>query len=309
MLRFTIHRLLSLIPVLFGTAVVVFGMLHLTPGDPAQVILSGQPVSAQTYERLRRELGLDEPLLQQFGSFIGGIMRGDLGTSYFTRRAVTEEIASRFPITFRLMLSAMVIAVLIGIPAGVLAAARYGSGWDFGVMSLATLGVSMPNFWVGLMLILVFSVHLGWLPVAGVGGMRYYVLPALALGTSAAAVLARLTRSSMLEVLRTDYIRTARAKGAMPRSVLLRHAFRNAFIPVLTVMGLQVGSLLAGSVVVESVFALPGLGRLLVQGVSGRDYPLVQGVALMAAALYVLVNFLVDMLYTFVNPRIRYGQG
>lgn len=309
MLRYVATRMLSLIPVLFGTAVVVFAMIHLTPGDPAEAMLSGRPASAETYERLRLELGLDEPLLQQFASFLGGLPRGDLGTSYFTRRPVIEEIASRFPITMRLMVGAMVIATLIGIPAGVMAAARYGSPWDFGVMGLATLGVSMPNFWVGLMLILVFSVHLGWLPVAGVGGPSYYVLPAFALGTSAAALLARLTRSSMLDVLQSDYVRTARAKGAMPPSVLMRHAFRNAFIPVLTVIGLQVGSLLTGAIVVETVFALPGLGRLLVQGVAGRDYPLVQGVALMAAGVYVLINFLVDMLYTLVNPRIRYGGG
>mgnify|MGYP001010181651 CR=1 FL=1 len=200
----------------------------------------------------------------------------------------------------------VIFALAIGLTAGIIAAARYGTSVDFGIMTLATLGVSMPGFWVGLMLILVFGVQLGWFPVAGVGGPKYFVLPAFAIGTSAAAVLARLTRSTMLEVLRSDYVRTARAKGVVPRVVLLRHAFRNAFIPVLTIIGLQVGGLLAGSVVVETVFALPGLGRLLVQGVQARDYPLVQGMSVLIAAVYVLVNFLVDVAYTLINPRIRF---
>jgi ABC-type dipeptide/oligopeptide/nickel transport system permease component len=263
-------------------------------------------VSAQAYERLRAELGLDASLPTQFMKYASKLVRGDLGTSYFTKRPVVEEVASRFPITVRLMLGAMFVALAIGVPAGIAAAARFGGAFDFIVMSLATLGVSMPGFWVGLMLILVFSVQLGWLPVAGIGGVAYYVLPAIALGIGSAAVLARLTRSSMLDVLRTDYIRTARAKGAWPNRVLLGHAFRNAFIPVLTVIGLQVGGLLAGAVVIETVFALPGLGRLLVQGVSSRDYPLVQGVALIVSGVYVLVNFAVDLLYSVINPRIRY---
>lgn len=307
MLNFVIARLAALVPVLFGTAVLVFGMLHLSPGDPTQAMLSGTVVSGETYERLRRELGLDEPLGKQLVSFLGGLVQGDLGNSYFTKRPVIREVAERMPITLRLMVGAMAFALGIGIPAGIIAAARYGTGVDFAVMSLATLGVSMPSFWVGLMLILVFGVSLGWLPVAGVGGVEYYLMPAFAIGTSAAAVLARLTRSTMLDVLKSDYVRTAKAKGAIPLAVLLRHAFRNAFIPVLTVIGLQVGGLLAGSVVVETVFALPGLGRLLVQGVLARDYPLVQGIAVLVAAAYVLVNFLIDIAYTFVNPRIRFS--
>ncbi len=306
MARFFAQRLVSLIAVLVGTATLVFLMLHLTPGDPARALLGNRPVSAQAYERLRAELGLDASLPTQFMKYASKLVRGDLGTSYFTKRPVVEEVASRFPITVRLMLGAMFVALAIGVPAGIAAAARFGGAFDFVVMSLATLGVSMPGFWVGLMLILVFSVQLGWLPVAGVGGVAYYVLPAIALGIGSAAVLARLTRSSMLDVLRTDYIRTARAKGAWPNRVLLGHAFRNAFIPVLTVIGLQVGGLLAGAVVIETVFALPGLGRLLVQGVSSRDYPLVQGVALIVSGVYVLVNFAVDLLYSVINPRIRY---
>ena len=244
----------------------------------------------------------------QLGSFIGGLFRGDLGTSYFTKRAVTVEIASRVPITVSLMGLSMLIAIGIGIPAGIIAAANYGRAVDYVVMAVATFGVSMPNFWVGLMLILLLGVNLGWLPVSGVGGIEYLIMPAIALGTSAASVLARLTRSSMLQSLGADYIRTARAKGLPTSSVILRHALRNAFIPVLTVIGLQVGALLTGAIVVETVFALPGRGRRPVQGVSGRDYPLVQGIVLLAATVYVLVNFLVDLLYGFVNPRIRYSS-
>lgn len=308
MLRFILTRLFSLIPILLGTALVVFFMVHFTPGDPARAILGATPVSAEAYERLRAELGLDEPLLVQLGSFIGGLFKGDLGTSYFTKRPVVQEIASRMPITVSLMALSMLIAVSIGIPAGIIAAANYGRSIDYVVMAAATFGVSMPNFWVGLMLILLVGVNLGWLPVAGVGGIEYFILPAFALGTSAAAVLARLTRSSMLQALGADYIRTARAKGLKNSRVVLRHALRNAFIPVLTVIGLQVGAMLTGAIVVETVFALPGLGRLLVQGVSGRDYPLVQGIALLAATIYVLVNFLVDLTYGLVNPRIRYSS-
>lgn len=308
MLRFILTRLFSLVPILLGTALVVFFMVHFTPGDPARAILGATPVSAEAYERLRAELGLDEPLLVQLGNFIGGLFKGDLGTSYFTKRPVVQEIASRMPITVSLMALSMLVAVSIGIPAGIIAAANYGRSVDYVVMAAATFGVSMPNFWVGLMLILLVGVNLGWLPVAGVGGIEYYVLPALALGTSAAAVLARLTRSSMLQALGADYIRTARAKGLKNSRVVLRHALRNAFIPVLTVIGLQVGAMLTGAIVVETVFALPGLGRLLVQGVSGRDYPLVQGIALLAATIYVFVNFLVDLTYGLVNPRIRYSS-
>ncbi len=306
MARFYLQRLLSLFAVLAGTLVLVFLMLHLTPGDPARALVSNRPVSAETYERLRAELGLDEPLPVQFLNFAGGVLRGDFGSSHFTKRPVLDEAASRFPITLRLMIGAMLVALALGLPAGIVAAARFGSFFDFLVMSLATLSVSMPGFWVGLMLILVFSVHLGWLPVAGVGDVRYYILPSIALGTGAAAILARLMRSNLVEVMRSDYVRTARAKGVAPTRVMLVHAFRNAFIPVLTVIGLQVGSLLAGAVVIETVFALPGLGRLLVQGVSSRDYPLVQGLSLLIAATYVIVNFIVDLLYSVVNPRIRY---
>lgn len=306
MARFYLQRFLSLIAVLAGTMVLVFVILHLTPGDPARALAGNRPVSAETYQRLRAELGLDEPLTVQFAKFAGGVLRGDFGKSHFTKRPVLMDVADRFPITLRLMVGAMLVAVVIGIPIGVISAARYGGTLDFIAMSVSTLGVSMPGFWVGLMLILVFSVQLGWLPVAGVGGIRYYVLPSIALGTSSAAVIARLMRSSMVDALRTDYVRTARAKGVKESRVLLVHAMRNAFIPVLTVLGLQVGGLLAGAVVIETVFALPGLGRLLVQAVSSRDYPLVQGMALIIAAVYVTVNFVVDLLYSLVNPRIRY---
>ena len=307
MSHFILSRLFALVPVLLGVAVVVFAMLHLTPGDPARAILGDRPASAETLERLRRELRLDEPLPRQFVAFVGSAARGDLGTSYFTRRPVTTEIRERLPVTVRLMVGAMLVALLTGVPAGVLAATRPGTLLDYGVMAFATLGVSLPGFWLGLMLILVFAVNLGWLPVAGFSGPQYFVLPALALGASAAAVIARLTRSSLLEVLSLDYVRTAQAKGLNNTKVVFKHALRNALVPVVTVIGLQVGSLLAGSVIIETVFALPGLGRLIVQGIASRDYPLVQGITLFAALSYVLINFLVDLLYGFINPRIRYG--
>ncbi len=308
MTKFIINRLAALVPILLGTALVVFFMIHLTPGDPARAMLADAMVSGEIYEQLREELGLNEPLLVQLGSFLGGLLRGDLGTSYFTKRPVLTEITARIPITATLMGLSMLIAITIGIPLGIIAATRFGRTLDYAVMAAATFGVSMPGFWVGLMLILLLGVNLGWLPVAGVGGIEYFIMPAIALGTSSAAVLARLTRSSMLQALGADYVRTARAKGVHGSGVVLRHALRNAFIPVLTVIGLQIGSLLTGSIVIETVFALPGLGRLLVQGVSGRDYPLVQGITLLAAVLYVFVNFLVDLAYGLVNPRIRYGS-
>lgn len=307
MALFFAQRFVSLIFVLLGTAVLVFSMLYLTPGDPARMILSETPSSAESYLRLRAELGLDDPFHVQFGEFMGRLVRGDLGTSYFTKRPIVQEVASRLYITLPLMLSGMVIGLLLGIPLGILAAAKYNTATDFLIVTITTLGVSMPGFWVGLMLILGFSVNLRWLPVAGVGGPAHYVLPAITLGIGGAAVLTRLTRSSMVEILRTDYIRTAHAKGARPRRVLLWHAFRNALIPIVTVVGMSFGGMLGGAVVVETVFALPGLGRLLLQGVSSRDYPLVQGMSLIMAATFVIVNFIVDVIYSFINPRIRYG--
>lgn len=306
MARFYVQRFLSLLAVLAGTMVVVFVVLHLTPGDPARALAGNTPISAESYERLRSELGLDDPLAVQFARFATGVLHGNLGVSHFTKRPVLVEAASRFPITLRVMLGAIVVAILIGIPLGIAAAARFGGPLDFALMAVSTLGVSMPGFWVGLMLILLFSVHLGWLPVAGVGGLRYYVLPSVALGIGSAAVLARVMRSSMVDALRMDYVRTARAKGVSELRVIFVHGLRNALIPVLTLIGLQIGSLLAGAVVIETVFALPGLGRLLVQAVSSRDYPLVQGLSMVIAAGYVTVNFVVDLLYTVVNPRIRY---
>lgn len=307
MALFFAQRFVSLIFVLLGTAVLVFSLLFLTPGDPARILLSETPTSAEAYERLRAELGLDEPFLVQFGKFMGRLARGDLGTSYFTKQPVIKEVASRLHITVPLMLLGMSFGLAVGIPLGILASARYNSPFDFVIVTITTLGVSMPGFWVGLMLILGFSVNLRWLPVAGIGSFAHFILPAITLGIGSAAVITRLTRSSMVEVLRTDYIRTAHAKGAKPRRVLMRHAFRNALIPIVTIVGLSFGGMLGGAVVVETVFALPGLGRLLLQGVSSRDYPLVQGMSLILATTFVLCNFAVDVIYSFINPRIWYG--
>lgn len=306
MTQFILKRLLALVPVLFGVSLVVFAMIHLTPGDPARLVMGSQPVSAEAVDELRERLGLNRPLHEQYLSFLAGALQGDLGDSFYSRRPVTQEILERLPVTGSLTVFAVILTLLIGIPAGVLAAARHDTILDYGTMAAAVLGVSIPSFWLGLMLILLFAVHLGWLPVAGVGGFKYYILPGIALAGGGGAVLARLTRSSVLETLGNDYVRTARAKGLSERVVLYRHALRNALIPVVTVVGLQAGSLLAGAVIIETVFALPGLGRLAIHAISGRDYPLVQGIVLFMAVVYTLVNFAVDLVYGLINPRIRY---
>lgn len=306
MTQFILKRLLALVPVLFGVSLVVFAMIHLTPGDPARLVMGSQPVSAEAVDELRERLGLNRPLHEQYLSFLAGALQGDLGDSFYSRRPVTQEILERLPVTGSLTVFAVFLTLLIGIPAGVLAAARHDTILDYGTMAAAVLGVSIPSFWLGLMLILLFAVHLGWLPVAGVGGFKYYILPGIALAGGGGAVLARLTRSSVLETLGNDYVRTARAKGLSERVVLYRHALRNALIPVVTVVGLQAGSLLAGAVIIETVFALPGLGRLAIHAISGRDYPLVQGIVLFMAVVYTLVNFAVDLVYGLINPRIRY---
>lgn len=306
MFQFIVKRILALIPILLGTSILVFAIVHLTPGDPVEAMLGGQPVSADTVARMRSELGLDRPLHEQYFNFVAGALRGDLGSSLYSRQPVTKEIASRFPVTAKLTLFAMTLAVVVGIPTGVIAAARRDTPLDYGIMTGAILGVSIPSFWLGLMLILVFALHLRWFPVTGARGFNYFVLPSIALGSSAAAIIARLTRSSVLEILGMDYVRTANAKGLHHRVVMYRHALRNALIPIITMVGLQLGSLLAGSVIVEAVFALPGLGTLTVHAIFGRDYPLVQGIVLFLAVIYVFINFAVDLMYGLVNPRIRY---
>jgi peptide/nickel transport system permease protein len=301
------QRLAATIPVLLGVSVLVFSVLHLVPGDPVLLMLGEVQASPEQISRLRIQLGLDEPLPVQFGYFVWNAARGDLGVSIRTRRPVVSEIADNFPSTFQLALAALLVGGLIGVPLGVLAAVGRHTPIELGAMLLALVGVSMPSFWLGLLLIFVLSLRVPLFPATGGGDLRHLILPALTLGLGAAAVLARLTRSSMLEVLSHDYIITARAKGLHEWSVLVRHALKNALIPVVTIFGLQFGHLLAGAVVVETVFARPGLGRMTVDAILNKDYPIVQGVVLVVATSYVLVNLLVDVLYGVVDPRIHYS--
>lgn len=305
MLQYTIRRALIAIPTLFGVLIIVFAMVRLAPGDPA-VLLAGEFADAATIERIRVRFGLDRSPLEQFGRFIGGIVQGDLGRSTRTERLVTQDLATYFPNTLELALGAIVVALAIGIPAGVLSAVRPNGPIDFAVTTVALLGVSMPVFWFGLLAILIFSVQLGWFPVAGRGTLAHLVLPAITLGVSSTAIIARMTRSSMLEVLNQDLVRTARAKGLKESGVVLKHALRNALVPVVTVIGLQFGALLAGAVITETVFTWPGIGRLLVDSIRARDYPVVQGAVLLIAVSFVVVNLVVDLVYGFIDPRIRY---
>ncbi|MGQ0548943.1 MAG: ABC transporter permease [Armatimonadota bacterium] len=298
-------RLLLAIPVILGVAFVVFAMVRVIPGDPAQ-IMAGEAATEEFVEAVRKDLGLDRPLLTQFASFVGNALRGDFGRSVRSKAPVTIELRARIPNTISLTIAGLVVAVAVGVSAGVISAIRPYSLIDAAVMLVALAGLSMPVFWSGLMLILVFAVWLGWLPAVGTGTPVHLILPAVTLGMATAAIIARMTRSSMLEVLRSDYIRTARAKGLAERSVINRHAFRNALIPVITVVGLQMGTLLSGAVLTESVFAWPGIGRLLVEGILTRDYPLVQASVLVVALAFVLVNLFVDLLYAVVDPRIHY---
>jgi ABC-type dipeptide/oligopeptide/nickel transport system permease component len=303
--RYAAKRVLLALPVLLGVSVVVFVAIRLIPGDPAQ-IMAGQAATEEVVREIRASLGLDRPLPVQYLYFLRNVLRGDLGRSLFNGAPVLEELGQRFPRTVRLALASMAVASLIGIPAGIVAATRRLTWVDTLVMLVALAGVSMPVFWLGLNLILVFSVRLQWLPAFGYETWRHLVLPAITLGTASAAVVARMTRSAMLEVLGQDYIRTARAKGLSERAVVNRHALRNALIPVVTILGLQLGTLLSGAVLTETVFAWPGIGRLLVDAVLARDYPIIQGTTLLIAATFVGLNLAVDLLYGLLDPRIRY---
>jgi len=298
-------RLLLAIPVVFGVAFVVFAMVRVVPGDPAQII-AGETATEEFVEAIRMDLGLDRPLLEQFASYMGSLLRGDFGRSIRSRAPVAGELWARIPNTINLTIAGLLVAVIVGVGAGVISAIRPYSIADTVVMLVALAGLSMPVFWSGLMMILVFAVWLGWLPAVGTGTPVHLILPGVTLGMATAAIIARMTRSSMLEVLRSDYIRTARAKGLAEPTVVNRHAFRNALIPVITVVGLQMGTLLSGAVLTESVFAWPGIGRLLVEGILSRDYPIVQAAVLVVALAFVLVNLLVDVLYAMVDPRIHY---
>ena len=307
MLTYLARRVLAVVPVLFGVTLAVFSMLFLVPGDPIKMMLAEFVTSSDQIAQMRAQLHLDEPLPQQYGRFVANALRGDLGTSIRSRRPVATEIAENVASTAQLALASMAIAVAIGVPLGLLAALFRNTWLDVGSMVVALLGVSMPSFWLGLLLIFVFSLHLAWFPATGGGDLLHLVLPSLTLGTIASAIIARLTRSSMLEVLGQDYVRTARAKGLAWWGVVARHALKNALIPIITIFGLQFGNLLAGAVIVETVFSRPGLGRLIVGGIHAKDFPLVQGTVLFVAASYVMINVLVDFAYAFVDPRIRVG--
>ncbi len=305
MISYIIRRVLLAIPVLLGVVTLVFLSLRLMPGDPA-LIMAGEAAPQEVVERIRDQLGLDRPLFVQFGIYMGNLLRGDLGQSVRTRRPVSREIGVRFPATMELASASMAIAVLLGLIAGLISATRQYSLVDYGTMVAALIGISVPVFWFGLMAMWVFSVQLGWFPVGGRGTLRHLVLPAITLGAMSTGMIARMTRSSMLEVLRQDYVRTARAKGLTDRVVQMKHALRNALIPVMTIAGLQFGTLLGGSVLTETVFTWPGVGRLMVDSIMNRDYPVVQGAVLLIAVVFTGVNLLVDITYSIVDPRIRY---
>jgi len=306
-LTYLARRLLAVVPVLFGVTLAVFSMLFLVPGDPVKIMLAEFVTTPEQVARMREQLHLDEPILKQYGRFVGNALRGDLGTSIRSRRAVATEIGENVGSTAQLALASMAVAVAIGVPLGLTAALFRSSWFDAGSMIVALLGVSMPSFWLGLLLIFAFSLHLGWFPATGGGDLWHLVLPSVTLGMIASAIIARLTRSSMLEVLGQDYVRTARAKGLAWWGVVVRHALKNALIPVITIFGLQFGNLLAGAVIVETVFSRPGLGRLIVGGILAKDFPLVQGTVLFVATAYVLINVLVDLAYAYADPRIRFG--
>lgn len=305
MLRLLLRRLLLTIPVLLGVATLVFSLVHLVPGDPVQAML-GESASPQDIAVLRSKLGLDRPLPVQYGAFMAGIVRGDLGISLRTNQPVSRAIAERLPATFELALAAMLVAAIIAIPLGIVAAVNAGTTIDLAATSLALIGVSMPNFWLGPLLAILLSIELGWFPVSGRGTFAHLVLPAITLGAPLAAVLARLTRASVLEELRELYVLAARARGASRLRAVLVHAFRNSLIPVVTVFGLLFGSVLTGAVITETIFAWPGVGRLLVQSIAARDYPAVQGCILLIAITYVGVNLVIDLLYGVLDPRVRY---
>jgi peptide/nickel transport system permease protein len=306
-LIYIVRRVLAVAPVLFGVTLAVFSMLFLVPGDPVKIMLAEFVTTPDQIAQMRAQLHLDEPVLKQYGRFVANALRGDLGISIRSRRPVAAEITENIGSTGQLALASMLVAIGLGVPLGLLAALGRNSWLDVAAMVVALLGVAMPSFWLGLLLIFVFSQHLGWLPATGGGDLLHLVMPSVALGMIAAAIIARLTRSSMLEVLGQDYVRTARAKGLGGWSVIVRHALRNALIPVVTVFGLQFGNLLAGAVIVETVFSRPGLGRLIVGGILAKDFPLVQGTVLFVAAAYVLINVVVDVAYAYVDPRIRIG--
>jgi len=330
---YIIKRLLQIIPVILGVTIIAFALIHLAPGDPARTML-GQHATETEISEIREKYGLDKPLYVQYFVWLGDVLHGDLGRSILTHEQVATEIAARFPNTIELAIAAMIFAIIIGGLAGIISATKQYSITDYTVMGVALFGISMPVFWLGIMLMMIFGVNLGWLPIGGridllipfnrvtgfmvfdsiitangaalISVLRHLILPAIALGTIPMAIIARVTRSSMLEVLRQDFIRTERAKGLTERKVIYKHAIRNAMVPVVTVIGLNFGLLLSGAILTETIFSWPGVGRLVVNAVYARDYPLVIGCILVFALVFVIVNLITDILYTFIDPRIHY---
>lgn len=312
MLGLIVRRLLQLVLLLFGISFLVFMSMHLAPGDPATII-GGPTATDSDLAAIREELGLNRPVLTQYIDYIAGVVQGDLGYSFQNNQSVSSAIVTRFPQTFNLAIASMIVAILIGVPAGIISATKQNSWFDVSSTTVALAGISIPNFWLGAMLILIFSVQLQWLPVGGLSapfwtieGMKQLILPAITLGTASAAMIARMSRSTMLEVIRADYIRTARAKGVRNRTVTWVHALRNAMIPVITVIGLNFGFLLGGTIITEQVFAINGVGRLMIDAIAARDFPVVQGTVLLVATLFVVVNLIVDIVYALIDPRISY---
>jgi peptide/nickel transport system permease protein len=304
-ISYIIKRLLQMIPTLIGVSIIVFILIHSVPGDPAHMI-AGSEASEQGVEIVRERLGLDKPLYIQYSSYVFHLLQGDLGTSMRSDRPVMQEILTRFPTTIMLTFMAIVIMVLVGLFAGIFSATKPNSVRDNVTMMFSLFGISMPIFWSGLMLILIFSYYLRLLPSGGNDGFKYFILPALALGLSSSAILARLTRSSILEVINQDFIRTARAKGVKERLVIYKHTLKNALIPIITIIGLEFGTLLGGAVLTETVFSMNGLGRFVIQSIQFRDYPAIQGTILFIATIFVIVNLIVDLCYSLVDPRVKY---
>ncbi|OGV97040.1 MAG: glutathione ABC transporter permease GsiC [Nitrospinae bacterium RIFCSPLOWO2_02_39_17] len=305
MKNYITKRLLLFFPVVIGVMTFVFFMIHLVPGDPVELML-GENAMDSDRERLRTDLGLNKPIINQYLTFMFNAFKGDLGRSIHSKMPVFTVIAERFPSTIELALCAIFVAVIISIPLGVIAAYKQKSIFDNGSMVISLFGISMPSFWLGPILIIIFSIKFGWLPVSGRGGISYIILPSITLGTALSAILTRMTRSSMLDCLKEEYVSTARAKGLSEKVVIIKHALANAMIPIITIVGLQSGALLSGAIITETIFSWPGIGRLTIQAINTRDYPLLQGCVLIIALSYVTVNLLTDILYAYFDPRIKY---
>lgn len=305
MLKYIIKKLLFMIPILIGSTILIFMILHLAPGDPVDLIV-GPNVTLEVYQNIRTNLGLDKPLITQYLKFLGNILKGDLGQSILQRRPVIDIVLERFPVTLKIGLLSLLLSFIIALPVGIIAAVKRNTSADYLSMAFALVGISMPSFWLGLLLLYFFAYRLGWFPISGYGTWRHLVLPTITMGLIDAAVTARMVRSSMLEVVKQDYIRTARAKGLKEEKVINKHALKNALIPIITLLGMRIGWIFGGSAVLEMVFSIPGIGRLMVDSIFSRDYPVVQGSMLMLVISIMVGNIIADILYAIVDPRIKY---